>query len=154
MAAAKQQRQALTPASGVAVPQRGKLSNHHKTAVVVATKVNRIAAGFKTLPLLGVGKVMPFCVPDGKAKPQFLLVFLEQLNIQKLRRHHDTFFTIAVKHIKRFQVAAIASPCLSDVSGGGSMGDKVIHFAAYVDAGFTTAVKDEKVIFRRDFFVL
>ena len=97
---------------------------------------------------------MTFCVADGKAKPQFLLVFLEQLDIKELRRHDKVFFAFAVKHIKRFKVSTVASPRLGDVGGVGGVGDKVIYIAAKVDAGFATSVEDEKVIRWRDLFVL
>ena len=145
--------QALTPASGVAFPFGRKPSYHHKTPVVITTKINGITAGFKAFPLFGVGKVMTFCVAYGKAKPQFLLVFLEQLNIKELRRHHQ-FFTFPIKHIKRFKVSTISSSCLGDVGGVGGVGDEIIYVAAKVNAGFATAVEDEEVIRWRDLFVL
>ena len=59
-----------------------------------------------------------------------------------------------IKHIKRFKVSAIAASGLGYVGGHCCVRDEVIHMAAYVDAGFATAVKDEKVVLRRDFFVL
>ena len=76
-AAAKQRRQALTLASGVAFPITGDFPNHNKSSVFIATIINRIAAGFKAFPLFIVGKKMPFFIFDGKPKPQFPLVFLE-----------------------------------------------------------------------------
>lgn len=97
---------------------------------------------------------MPFGIPDGKAKPQFLLVFLEQLNIKELRRHDKVFFAFAVKHIKGFKVSTVAPARLGDVGGVGGVGDKVVYVAAKVDAGFATSVEDEKVIRWRDLFVL
>lgn len=97
---------------------------------------------------------MTFCVAYGKAKPQFLLVFLEQLNIKEFRRHDEVFFAFAVKYIKRFKVAAIAPTRLGDVGGVGGVSDKIVYVAAKVDAGFATSVEDEKVIRWRDLFVL
>lgn len=122
-------------------------------AVMGATTFNGIAAGFYALPLFVIGNETPLFVLNGEAKPQFLLVFLEQLNIKELRRHHQ-FFTFPVKHIKRFKVAAIASPRLGDVGGIGGVGDKIVNVAAKVDAGFATSIEDEKVIRWRDLFVL
>jgi len=55
MAAAQQQRQALTFASGVAVPLIIRFANNHVSPVLVAARINDIAAGFNALPLLGIG---------------------------------------------------------------------------------------------------
>ena len=131
-----------------------RLPDNHKMAVIGTTFFNGIAAGFYAFPLLLIGDKMPFGVLNGEAKPQFLLVFLEQLNIKELRRHDKVFFAFPVKHIKRFKVAAIASPRLGYRGGGCGVGDKVIHFAAKVDAGFATGIEDEEVIRWRDLFVL
>jgi len=53
-AAAQQQRQALTLASGVAVPLIICFANNHVSSVLVAARINDIAASFKTFPLLGI----------------------------------------------------------------------------------------------------
>ena len=153
-AVAEQPRQALTPASGVAVPLTSNPSDNNKAAVVVATIINRIAAGFNAFPLLRVGKVVSFCVFDGKPQAKLLLVFLIELDIKELIWHNKRLIAVAVKHIKRFKVSAIAPSCLGDVGWNCGVRDKVIHFAAYIDARFTTRIEDEKVILRRDLFVL
>ena len=123
-------------------------------AVMGATTFNGIAAGFYALPLFVIGNETPFFVLNGEAKPQFLLVFLEQLNIKELRRHDKFFFSFPVKHIKRFKVSSVASPCLGDMGGVGGVSDKIVYVAAKVDTGFATSVEDEKVIRWRDLFVL
>ena len=68
---------------------------------------------------------------------------MEELDIKKFIRHNKGFFTVAVKHIKGFQVSTIAAPCLGDVGKAAGMRDEIVYFAAYVDAGFATSVKDE-----------
>ncbi len=97
---------------------------------------------------------MPLFVFDGEPQPQFPLVFLKELDIKELLRHHKRLFTAAVKEVERFKVAAIASACLGDMGGVRVVGDEVIHLPAYVDAGFATAVEDEEVVVGRDFLVL
>ena len=97
---------------------------------------------------------MSLSIFDGKPQPQFSLVFLKELDIKELLRHHKRIFAAAVKEVERFKVAAIASARLGDVGKGGVMCDEVIHFTAYVDAGFATAIEDEEVVLRRDFLVL
>ena len=79
---------------------------------------------------------------------------MEVLDIKKFIRHNKGFFAVAVKHIKGFQVATIAAPCLGNMGKAAGMRDEIVYFAAYVDAGFATTIEDEEVIGWRDFFVL
>ena len=129
------------------------LADNDIVAVVAAPIVDIITACFKAAPLLVVGKVVSLLVLDGEVKPQFALVFLEELDIEKLIRNNKRFVGIAVKEIKRFKVAPVSSPCLCDVGRRGSVGNEVVHLPAYVDAGFATGIEDKQVILRRHFFV-
>ena len=64
-AAAQQQRQALTLASGVAVPLTSSFANNDVPPILVAARINNIAASFETFPLLIIGKIVPFLILDG-----------------------------------------------------------------------------------------
>ena len=97
---------------------------------------------------------MTLFVFDGEPQPQFPLVFLKELDIKELLRHYNRLLAAAVKEVERFKVATIAPARLGDMGQRGGMGDEVIHRAANVDAGFATAIEDEEVILRRDFFLL
>lgn len=129
------------------------LADNDIVAVVGAPVINIIAACFKAAPLLIVGKIVSLLVLDGEVKPQFALVFFEELDVEKLIRNNKGFVGIAVKEIKRFKVAPVSSPCLCDVGRRGSVGNEVVHLPAYVDAGFATGIEDKQVILRRHFFV-
>lgn len=82
------------------------------------------------------------------------MVFLKELDIKELLRHHKRIFAAAVKEVERFKVAAIASARLGDMGQRGGVGNEIIHLPANVDAGFATAIENEEVVLRRDFLVL
>ena len=130
------------------------LADNDIVAVVAAPIVDIITACFKAAPLLVVGKVVSLLVLDGEVKPQFALVFFKELDVEKFIRNNKGFVGIAVKEIKRFEVAPVSSPCLCDVGRRGGVGNEVVHLPAYVDAGFTTGIEDKQVVFRWHFFVL